>query len=70
MEKADYISLLTKHLQDEQKFRPLTYDPTHILQTKNNNIVRELLNNRQNDETSTIDIHGTTPLTSSHPEDT
>lgn len=50
MERTDYIELLTKHLKDEHKFRPLTQDPTNVLQTKNNDNIRDLFKNRMIDK--------------------
>ena len=42
MDKTEYTNLITKHFDDKTKYRKLTYDPTYKLQTKNNNIIRKL----------------------------
>lgn len=42
MDRTKYTNLITQHFNNKTKYRKLTFDPTNKLQTKNNNIVRKL----------------------------
>lgn len=60
MNKMDYTQLITDYFDDKTKYRRLTFDPTNKLQTRNNNIVKHLFDNKYISRTTKKQLRTTT----------